>query len=55
MNEPTTLGEYRDLAVILFGEESKATKFLDEKIKEQGREEKVIQHSSQMLYLLANL
>lgn len=52
---PNTLGGYRDLSVILFGERSDAVKFLDEKIAEQGRDSEVIQAESQMIYLLAQI
>ena len=47
-----TLGEYRDFAVRIYGEESGAVKFVDAKIAKQGRDEKVIAPESQMLYLL---
>lgn len=49
---PATLGEYRDMCLALTGEDSKAVKFLDEKIKEQGRDEKVIAADSQMRMVL---
>lgn len=51
---PETLGEYRDLVVAFspFGEKSKAAQFLDEKIAEQGRDEKVVAPDSQMRMLL---
>jgi len=34
---------------------SAAVEFLDGKIEEQGRDEKVLAHSSQMLYLLTSI
>lgn len=52
---PETLGEWRKVAVALFSEKSRAVTFLDEKIKEQGEDEKVVANESQMLMLLAQL
>jgi len=51
---PGTLGEYRDLCAALspLGDKCQAVAFLDEKIAEQGRDEEVIQHDSQMRILL---
>ena len=51
----STLGNYRKLASVIFGEKSTAVKFLDKKIEEQGENEEVIQDETQMIYLLANL
>lgn len=55
--EPSTLRTYRKMAAIFFGEDSAATAFLDEKIAESpnGADEEVVQHETQVLYLLANL
>lgn len=39
---PATLGEYREYCVAFFGEDSEATKFLDEKIKHGSPKDKVI-------------
>ncbi|MGW8179085.1 MAG: hypothetical protein ACWGQW_10020 [bacterium] len=50
-----TLGDYRKLSISLFGEDSKATKYLDEKIKEQGEGQEVIAEESQVMYLLVHL
>lgn len=49
----STLGNYRKIAVSLFGEQSNAVKFLDDKIKRLGEDEEVISDERQMLYLLA--
>ncbi len=49
---PETLGEYRDLCAAIGGKDCPAVKLLDEKIAEQGRDEKVIQADSQMRALL---
>jgi len=49
---PETLGEYRDLCAALGGESCRAVRFLDRKIAEQGRDEKVIADDSQMRMLL---
>ena len=53
----STLGNYRDLASRVFGEDSPQVKFLDEKIAESpnGRAEEVIADEGQVLYLLVNL
>ena len=50
-----TLGDYRKLCLVLYGEDSQATKFIDDKIDEQGEGERVVQHESQMLMLLTRL
>ena len=54
MKEPSliTLGDYHDICVILGGEDCEAVDFLKRKIAEQGRDEKVLAHESQMLALL---
>lgn len=48
---PATLGEYRDLCYAI-NPQSKAVKFLDERIAEHGRDELVIAPDSQMRALL---
>jgi len=53
--QDSTLGIWRDLTAALFGEDSPATAFLDEKITEQGRDEPVIQAENQVLWLLGQL
>ena len=53
--EPSTLGTYRKISAALTGEDSPATKMLDDKIKEQGEDMEVIQHESQMLFLIVNM
>ena len=55
--DDATLGIYRKMAVAVFGEDSKAVKFLDEKIKDSpdGQNEEVIANESQMVYLLGNI
>ena len=50
-----TLGDYRKVAMLLFGQESGATKFLDIKIAAQGEDEEVVADDSQMIYLLVQL
>lgn len=51
-----TLGEYRDLFVILGGDEDNpAVRFLDAKIAKQGRDQKVLADESQMLLLLGSM
>lgn len=53
--EPKTLGDYRDLFVVLAGEDSAAVKFLDNKIAMQGRDAEVWAAPSQMMLLLASM
>ena len=52
--EDSTLATYRKMAIVLTGENSKAVKFLDEKIKEDpdGDQGEVIVSESQMMYFL---
>lgn len=52
--QDATLGNYRALSSIVFGNDSAATKFLDSKIaaSPNGRDEEVIADEQQMLYLL---
>lgn len=49
---PATLGEYRDMVAAIAGENNKAVWFLDQKIKEEGRDEIVIAPDSQMRMVL---
>lgn len=53
----STLGNYRKLCVIFFGEKSDATAFIDKKIAEDpdGENGEVIADESQMLYLLSGV
>lgn len=53
----STLKEYRKLAIIVFGEGSKAVEFLDDKIKESanGEDEEVLADEGQMVMLLSSL
>jgi hypothetical protein len=53
----STLGNYKALAISLFGQESEAVKLLDDKIKDspEGENEEVLADESQMFFLLANL
>jgi hypothetical protein len=53
--EPSTLGVYRKMASALFGMDSKAVAFLDQKIIEQGEGEQVIANEGQMIQLLFQL
>jgi hypothetical protein len=53
--ELKTLGEYRDFCVAISGDDSRATKFFDNKIKLQGRDERVIADETQMLMLIGSL
>lgn len=50
-----TLGEYRDVFAALGGDDCRATKFLDAKIAEQGRDEPVLADESQMIQLFMSM
>lgn len=52
-----TLGDYRRFAVFAYGETSKATEYLDRKIKDSpnGADEQVLAAEPQMLMLLNSL
>lgn len=52
---PSTLGNWFDLSNRFFGEDSKATAFIKEKLDEQGPDEEVVADEGQMLLLLTNL
>lgn len=55
--QPSTLGNHRKIAAALFGEDSKAVVFLDEKIKESqmGEDEEVVADEGQFVNMLAQL
>jgi hypothetical protein len=52
--DESTLGSYRDLAVVVWGADSPAVAFIDAKIRDSraGRNEPVLADESQMVYLL---
>uniref|UniRef100_A0A6M3IV21 Uncharacterized protein n=1 Tax=viral metagenome TaxID=1070528 RepID=A0A6M3IV21_9ZZZZ len=54
--DDATLGNYRKLAVAVFGE-GKATKFLDDKIQASpnGEQEEVLADERQMVHLLGTM
>jgi len=55
--DDSTLGNYKKMAVAVFGEDSKAVGFLNDKISlsPQGENEEVIAPESQMIYLLGSM
>lgn len=53
--QPSTLGVWRQNSAALFGEDSPAVKFLDQKITEQGEDEPVIADERQTLFALGQL
>lgn len=55
--DDSTLGNYLKLSIPVFGKDSKAVKFLQEKIAESpnGEQEEVLADERQMLYLLATI
>ena len=52
-----TLGDYRALALRVYGADSAAVEFFDNKIRSspKGADEPVLAHESQMLAMLASL
>jgi hypothetical protein len=50
-----TLGYYRNFATAIFGADSKATKYIEDKIREQGEDEPVLADETQMYILLMEL
>lgn len=50
-----TLKYHRDMAVVVFGEESPAVQFLNEKIKECGENNETFMEESQLIQLLIDL
>lgn len=52
---PATLGGYRTLTAAIFGTDSRAVKFLDAKIANQGADEEVLAPEGQMVYLLTTV
>lgn len=53
--QPSTLGVWRDLTAAVFGSDSPAVAFWDDKIAEQGRDEWVVSDETQTLWLTACL
>ena len=53
--DDATLGNYRKMAALFFGEDSDAVEFLDKKIEEQGEDQEVIADERQMINLLYTL
>jgi hypothetical protein len=52
---PSTLGSYYDMCLALFGRNSEATKWIKEKLDEQGADEEVVADEGQMIYLLVQI
>jgi len=52
--DQNTLGYHMEMCKIIFGEESKATKFLEYKIKEQGIDE-IVENGPKFVSLLMHL
>ena len=50
-----TLGEALKLCTLVFGKDSKATKFLEDKVAKEGADEPVIQAESQVIHMLMTL
>lgn len=50
-----TLGYHRKICASLFGEDSAATKFLDQKIAEQGEDAAVIVSEEQLVFALSQM
>lgn len=52
---PSTLGSYKKLCDLFFGEDSAQARLINEKIAQYGVDEEVIAEESQMMFLLATL
>lgn len=50
--DDATLGNYRKLALVFFGKDSPAVKWLDKKIAKQGADQEVIATEAQVIQLL---
>lgn len=55
--DDATLGNYKKLATVFFGPDSKAVEFLDDKIAKSpnGENEEIIANEGQMVYLLRTI
>ncbi|MFE4029253.1 hypothetical protein ACFX4N_24150 [Priestia sp. YIM B13551] len=53
--EPSTLGNWYKLCKGIFGEESKATLFIKEKMDEEGEGANVVAEESQLLTILGKM
>ena len=55
--DDSTLGNYRKLCAAFFGEESKAVKFIDDKISSSpaGENEEVMADEGQMVHMLGTV
>ena len=53
--QDSTLGNYLILCKAVFGEDSEATAFIQERVDKSGAEDEVIQDENQMLALLVEL
>jgi len=51
----STLGFHRDMAAVVFGEASGATRYLDARIETDGRDAEVVCSEEQLLCLLVDL
>jgi hypothetical protein len=50
-----TCGNYKELCVCMFGEDSEATKFIQNKIDKYGKDELVLADESQVMHVLFSL
>jgi hypothetical protein len=50
--DPSTLASYRKLCISMFGEDSKAVRYIDDLIAKSGEDEEVLADEVQMLNLL---
>jgi len=53
--KPSTLKTYYDIAIALFGKNSKLAQFFADKAAEQGWDQEVMQAESQIMYLILEL
>lgn len=52
---PSTLGNWHKMSVAIFGPDSRATKFLQDKIDVQGPDEEVIADEAQLIQVLVTI
>jgi hypothetical protein len=51
----STLKNYRDMCMAMFGADSKSVEFFNKKIEDQGEDEPVLSDEQQMIYLIGQM
>jgi hypothetical protein len=52
---PSTLGNWYNICLFVFGEDSKATAFIKDKLDAQGADEEVLSDEQQLMYALTQI